>query len=93
MSFISHSTFELGQVVATQNAFDTIPTIDVMSALSRHGQGDWGELGEEDRLVNEQSLLDGGRLMSVYTASNHVRFWIITEADRSSTCILLPEDY
>jgi hypothetical protein len=61
--------------------------------LSRHESGIWGEVDEHDRKENELSLEHGFRLMSVYTLSNGTRLWVLTEADRSSTCILLPEEY
>ena len=64
------------------------------SYLSRHQSGDWGEVDAHDRKENELSLEQGFRLMSVYTLSiTAAKIWVITEADRSSTCILLPEEY
>ena len=64
-----------------------------MTYLSRHESGIWGEIDEHDRKENELSLENGFRLMSVYSLSTGVKLWVITEADRSSTCILLPEEY
>jgi hypothetical protein len=61
--------------------------------LQRHQAGDWGDVDEHDRQENELSLKNGFRLLSVYHAANGVKFWIITEADRSATTVLLPEDY
>jgi hypothetical protein len=66
---------------------------DIMAATLRHASGDWGELDQEDLDANERSLRDGSRLLSAYRSKNGVRFWIITEADRSVTTALLPEDY
>jgi hypothetical protein len=66
---------------------------DVPQSLSRHAQGDWGELCEEDRAANERALKEGLRLFSVYTDRNGTKYYIITEHDRSVTTILLPEDY
>jgi hypothetical protein len=63
------------------------------SFLQRHVVGDWGELDEEDRQENERSVSAGCRLLSAYATSSGIRIWVITEADRSSTCILLPEEY
>ena len=60
--------------------------------LKRHARGDWGDLCPEDRKENELSLKEGFRLLSVYGTGER-RFWIITEADRSVTTVLLPEDY
>ncbi len=85
--------FLLGQIVITANAQSVIPPGDVRDALGRHVRGDWGELCEDDRQENEHSLQEGYRLFSAYNASDGTRFWIITEADRSATTILLPEDY
>jgi len=83
----------LGQLVATQNAASCLSTSDVSEAIRRHATGDWGIVSDEDRAENELSLLEGFRLLSVYVSSTGVTFWIITEADRSSTTVLLPEDY
>ena len=85
--------FALGEVVATAHAMATLPSIDMQLALQRHVTGDWGKVGKEDREANEQALLNGTRLLSVYESSKGVKFWIITEADRSATTVLLPEDY
>jgi len=84
--------FNPGQVVITRNARDKVPPMDVQNGFQRHTQGDWGDLVEEDRLSNEQALVDDGQLVSVYQATTGQRFWIITASDRSVTIILLPED-
>ena len=85
--------FPLGQVVMTRNAASELLPVDVMDALSRHAQGDWGDVDNEDAVSNEQALVEDTRLLSVYHASTGQKFWIITEHDRSLTTILLPEDY
>ena len=85
--------FPLGQLVSTSNALSKLAHEDVLTALSRHVQGDWGKICEEDRQENELSLKKGFRLLSVYYGANGTKFWIITEADRSVTTVLLPEDY
>lgn len=85
--------FELGQVVITRNALEALAPEDVQRSLARHVSGDWGEVDSHDRLVNEQALASGCRIFSVYRGRGGQRFWVITEADRSSTCVLLPEDY
>ena len=87
------SRFSLGAVVITVNALATIQPEEVQAALRRHGQGDWGDLGSDDRAENVRALKFGGRLFSAYTAGNGTKFYIITESDRSVTTILLPEDY
>lgn len=83
----------LGRTVITSNAAQQLDPDDVYTALRRHEIGDWGEVCKEDRAENELALKDGFRLMSAYTSRNGVKFWIITEADRSTTTVLLPEDY
>ena len=84
--------FPLGQVAITANASLRLSTEEVMTALSRHASGDWGDLCPEDTLANDHALNDGGRLFSAY-GQGEERFWIITEADRSITTVLLPDDY
>ena len=84
--------FPLGQVVITPNALEKLNSDDILNSLNRHVVGDWGELDEEDRQTNDEALQSGSRLLSAY-CSGSAKFWIITEADRSSTCVLLPEDY
>ena len=85
--------FSLGQMVATPNALAHIPNDEILLALSRHVQGDWGTLDAEDLQSNDRALQHGGRLFSSYHSSQNVKFWIITECDRSVTTVLLPEDY
>lgn len=85
--------FTPGAVVMTQGVQSSISPPELMAALRRHLSGDWGELGEEDWKTNEAALRRGERLLSAYNAANGQRFWIITEADRSSTTALLPEEY
>ena len=85
--------FQLGRIVATANANATLHPEDVAKAITRHAAGDWGELDEHDRLENELALTKGHRLFSVYHGRGGTKFFIITEADRSVTTVLLPEDY
>jgi hypothetical protein len=87
--------FPLGEVVATPGALDALDAVgqDSLGLLLRHSRGDWGDLEEEDRQQNELSLTHGLRLVSAYTLESGVQVWVITEADRSATTILLPEDY
>ncbi len=85
--------FPLGQTVSTRNALETLHPEDVLIAMNRHHDGDWGDLCEEDREANEQALKHGGRLFSVYRDRNQTKFYIITECDHSYTTALLPEDY
>ena len=83
----------LGQTVITAQAADALHPVDVLNALGRHARGDWGEVCPEDAAENELSITEGARLQSAYTDRSGVKFWIITEWDRSSTTVLLPEDY
>ena len=85
--------FLLGQLVATPNALASVPNDEILLALSRHVRGDWGTLDKEDWDSNEQALKHGGRLFSQYHTIQSVKFWIITECDRSVTTVLLPKDY
>lgn len=84
--------FPLGQLVITSNASLRLSTEEVLTALRRHASGDWGDLCPEDTLANDEALEHGGRMLSAYGHGEH-RFWLITEADSSSTTVLLPEDY
>lgn len=85
--------FATGRLFATRGVVGAIPVSEQVAALRRHVQGDWGDVGQEDWQANEQALVNGSRLFSVYFASNGEKFWIITEADRSSTTMLLPSEY
>lgn len=85
--------FKLGRTLITPQAMHTLHPEDTFKALRRHVSGDWGDCGPEDRQENEFSLPRHLRLFSVYHDRNGTKFWIITEADRSATTILLPEDY
>lgn len=84
--------FSLGLLAITANASTTLATEEVLAALKRHAYGDWGDLCPEDALANDDALTQGGRLFSAY-GQGTCRFWVITEADRSVTTVLLPDDY
>lgn len=83
----------LGQLLITSTAKRKLHLPDALKALIRHENCDFGELSEPDKEANVEALEDGDRILSAYNDRNGVRFWIITEWDRSSTTILLPEDY
>ncbi len=85
--------FRLGQVACTRGVVDSIPIPEILAALSRHESGDWGEVCAEDARENEYSLKHGFRLLSVYRTQVGTKFWIITEADRSQTTVLFPDEY
>ena len=84
----------VGQVVATPGALQLLEEAgeDLLSYLSRHCSGEWGDLDAHDRRENELSLEHGWRVLSSYAVGEKT-IWIITEADRSVTTILLPEEY
>lgn len=87
--------FELGQIVATTTLFNYCKERRylLLSYLLRHANCDWGSICEEDKKENDESLKNGRRLLSQYELPDKTKFWIITEADRSSTTMLFPEDY
>jgi hypothetical protein len=85
--------FPLGRIVTTPNALGQLTHDDILGGLKRHAAGDWGDVDEHDRQANEGALKDGSRIFSVYHDHDGTKFWIITEADRSSTCVLMPDDY
>jgi len=87
------AVFRFGRIVATPNALQSITEDDILAGIRRHQAGDWGDLEEGDRESNDRALIQGGRILSAYAAANGLKFWIITEADRSVTTVLLPEDY
>jgi hypothetical protein len=84
--------FELGTIVATPGALLDFGPALIAELLSRHAKGDWGDLDAHDRRENELGVRQGFRIFSAYDTPCG-RAWIITEADRSSTCVLRPEDY
>jgi hypothetical protein len=88
-------TVPLGKVVATPGALEAFALISENDFLylARHANGDWGDGYPDDAKANDEALREGTRLISAYTLRSGTRAWIITEADRSSTCILLPEEY
>jgi hypothetical protein len=87
--------FPLGQVVGTPGALQALAEVGETpdAFLKRHVVGDWGELDEHDRAENELSVVTGCRLLSAYTLRSGERLWVITEADRSATTLLLPSEY
>lgn len=91
---------ELGRLVSTEQVADwsrrsPAAGIFVLESLGRHAKGDWGDLCEEDRAMNERAVTEGGRLFSAYVApdKDKTKIWVITEADRSVTTVLFLEDY
>lgn len=89
------SKFPLGQLVATPGALDALEESGEgpLDFVSRHASGDWGDVCDADKQSNEEALKCGARLLSSYRTSEGEKLWIITEADRSVTTILLPKEY
>lgn len=85
--------FPLGYFVITAGAVDVVSAEDIALTIARHLRGDWGFVGAEDWQANDRALREGDRLLSSYDTESGRRFWIITEADRSTTTILLPDEY
>ena len=87
--------FALGQVVATPGALAALAQSGQTpeALLARHAGSDWGDVDEHDRRENNRSLTQGLRLLSVYALPGGTKVWIITEADRSATTLLLPDEY
>ena len=85
--------FELGQVLITPGAYEELNLRDAAEGLHRHAKGDFCEVSEEDKALNEEAIETGGRILSAYFDRLDVKYWIITEADRSATTILLPSEY
>ena len=90
--------FKLGRVIMTNGAKEMleqealVPPLIIKHLLKRHARGDWGDVDDEDKQLNNDSVSSGNRLVSSYTVSGE-KVWVITEADRSTTTLLLPEEY
>ncbi len=85
--------FPHGPIVSTPHALEAISSEEIQKALQHHFSGDWGDCDPDDAAANDVALIEGTRLFSVYHDTSGQKFWIITEADRSATTVLLPEDY
>jgi hypothetical protein len=85
--------FLLGDVVQTQGAMHEFTPDEILRSLVRHANGDWGDLGEEDKRENELALETDERIVSAYKFDDGRKMYVITEWDRSATTVLLPEEY
>lgn len=87
--------FALGRVVATRNCLKHLVSIgaSALPYLERHQRGDWGNLGNSDKQANEDALKHGGRILSKYLLKDGTPIYVITEADRSYTTVMLVGDY
>ncbi len=90
---LAGARFSLGGLYMTPGARELLQPIEVTLLLNRHARGDWGNCCEEDIDANEDALLTGARIFSVYESHSGERIWVITEADRSATTFLLPSEY
>jgi hypothetical protein len=101
-----NARFALGHLTATPGGRDALreaaessdaPGVkfakEALKLLQRHAAGDWGEVSAEDKAANDRAVEDGTRVISAYKLSTGVKVWVITEANRASTTILLPEEY
>ncbi|MDD4986271.1 MAG: hypothetical protein PHQ43_10890 [Dehalococcoidales bacterium] len=101
--FVVNLAFPLGRLVMTRGVNDLVADDKafakfITDSLARHVKGDWGDVDDEDRMTNDQSLKQGLRLLSAYNDDRFPKngistIWIITEADRSATTILFPDEY
>lgn len=90
--------FLSGHMIVTNNVYDLMNRDDtfgdhISDCIGRHMKGDWGDVGKADAHENEISLKKGWRLLSSYVSEGFPKIWIITEADRSVTTVLFPEEY
>lgn len=87
--------FPLGQIVATPGALEALTDANLrpVTLLKRHVTGDWGDMQDEDKAENEFSVDKELRIFSAYILNTKVKLWVITEADRSATTLLLPSEY
>lgn len=87
--------FKMGRLVATPGAiaFCDANSINMIALVRRHLNCDWGDLDDEDKATNDEAVrTESGRILSMYQFPQG-KVWIITEADHSSTCVLLPSEY
>jgi hypothetical protein len=85
----------LGQIISTPGVINALANAqqNPVSLLDRHRYGDWGDVGSQDWALNDRAVTGGDRVLSVYRLKDGIKVWIITEADRSATTLLLPDEY
>ena len=88
-------SFPLGRLLATPGALKALEQSgeEALTFLRRHARGDWGIVCDEDKRLNNEALKNGERLLSAYELKDGTRIWAITEADRSATTLLRPDEY
>ena len=94
LAMLPNPCFLLGKIVATPGALEALAKVNCLpiTLLNRHHRGDWGDVDKSDWDENTNALSSGRRIFSAYVIKN-IKFWVITESDRSATTILLPEEY
>ena len=92
MILTSQMKFNVGVLVITAAALESIPADDLCNSLDQHICGDWGDLDDDDRRENELALRIGSRLLSAYHTATDSKFYVLTSADRSLTTIFLPHE-
>ncbi|WP_222436080.1 hypothetical protein [Rubripirellula reticaptiva] len=90
---IEITKFSLGALGATPGALEHLEEQELYDLVQRHASGDWGNCSEHDREANEDAIRTGARIFSIYQSKSGEKIWIITEASRASTTVLLPSDY
>lgn len=85
--------FFSGMLLATPGVLNEVPEPEITEALNRHLTGDWGDVCKEDWKMNDYAVENRERILSSFTSKENVKFWIITESDRSATTVLLPSEY
>jgi hypothetical protein len=85
--------FQMGRTVVTANANESLSDADIRNALALHQSGKWGNIGFNDYRENNNALKNGSRILSAYVSGGGEKFWVLTEADRSCTTILMPDEY
>ncbi len=92
---MAKALFPLGRIVSTPGALEALGVAGMPPSqlIHRHASGDWGEISEDDRQENQLSVTEGFRILSAYTLATGVKIWLITDADRSVTTFLLPDEY
>jgi len=85
--------FQLGEIILSKGVRESVGEVDQMLTLNRHAQGDWGCVSEEDARANDNAFFTSERIFSVYRTAEGVEFWVITEANRQYTNMLLPFEY
>lgn len=92
---VNKNKFPIGRLVGTPGALEAFSrnSVEISTFIARHLSGDWGDVDREDAALNDLALTQGSRLLSAYTLPDKTRIWIITEADRSVTTVVLPSEY